>query len=90
MAKDLKKNLKTLIDSTKALGLNQKDIDHSLEYLAYNEYGLCFDQIVTQLYEYDIEITLSVYQLIEEIGMLLDLSPSDYSHMKETIKDKRI
>ena len=39
---------------TKNLGLPEADYNSALEFLEYNEYGLCFDNVVTQMYEYEI------------------------------------
>jgi len=79
--------LTRLIEISMALGLNDTDLNNSREYLIHNEYGLCFDTLITQLYEYDIEISIEFYELIGRIGELLNLEESFYSFMKELIRD---
>ncbi|MCQ9639769.1 MafI family immunity protein [Chryseobacterium sp. WG14] len=79
--------LTRLIEISMALGLNDTDLNNAREYLIHNEYGLCFDTLITQLYEYDIEISIEFYELIGRIGELLNLEESFYSFMKELIRD---
>ena len=75
-----------LIEEARSLGLSSPDIYHAEEYFKYNEFELCFDQVITQLYEYDISINPAYYSLINEIGALLELPAEKYSFMKELIK----
>jgi len=53
----------------------------------HNEYGLSFDTLITQLYEYDIEINIEFYELLVQIGKMLNLDENSYSFMKELIRD---
>lgn len=78
--------LAELIDRAKLLGLGNQDLISAKEYLEYNEYGLCFDLIITQLYEFNIEIDKAFYSIISEIAKELDLSEESYSFMEELIR----
>jgi hypothetical protein len=82
----LKKQLQALLDISKISRLNDLNIITAKEFLTYNEPGLCFDHIVTQMYEYDIEINEATYQLICDIGDELKLPIESYSFMKKLVK----
>jgi len=82
----LTKKLLLLLATARALGLNEADLENARDYLKHNEQGLCFDTILTQLYEYNIEIDNDLYETIVEIGKAINLEPDAYSFMKELIK----
>lgn len=86
--KTLKETLLKLIAAAKILGLNEDDLKNAKDYLIYNEFGLCFDIIITQMYEYDIEIDTNFYELVFKIGERMNLEKESYSFMKELIRDK--
>lgn len=66
-----KKTLLGLIDGAKELGLGETDLNNAREYIDNGEFALCFDIIVTQMYENDIEIKESFFQLIRDIAEAL-------------------
>jgi hypothetical protein len=76
-----------LIEIAKILGLNENDIENAKDYLAHNELGLCFDTIITQMYEYDIEIDNDFYESISKIGKKMNLEQNCYFFMKELVRD---
>jgi len=82
----LKKKLQALLDVAEESGLNNQAIIIAKEFLEYNETGLCFDHILTQMHEYDIEITEATYLLICDIGDKLKRTAESYSYIKELIK----
>lgn len=77
-----------LIEIARILGLDNRDLKYAEDFLNHNEFGLCFDTIVTQMYEYDIEIDNEFYQLISKIGERMNLRQESYSFMKELIRDE--
>jgi hypothetical protein len=81
------KALQSLITIADILGLNEEDINNAKELLEHQEYGLSFDTLITQIYEYDIEITKDVYSLIAFIGKELGLQTKNYSFMESQIRD---
>ncbi|PRB01883.1 hypothetical protein CQ046_14385 [Chryseobacterium sp. MYb7] len=83
----LNDTLNRLIEISKVLGLNDIDLNSAREYVMHNEYGLSFDTLITQLYEYDIEINIEFYELLVQIGKVLNLDENSYSFMKELIRD---
>ena len=62
------------LNQAKILGLPIADSNSAEELLENREYGLCFDTIVTQLYEYDIKIDENFYQ--KSILLCKQMGPS--------------
>ena len=83
----LKKLLIKLLNSAEIFGINDNDLKNAKEFFNYHEYDLCFDIIITQMYEYDIEIDKEFYKLIVLIGNILNLPQENYSFMEELIRD---
>ena len=77
-----------LIETARILGLNYRDLKNAEDLLIHNEFGLCFDTIITQMYEYDIEIDDELYESISKIGDRMNLKPESYTFMKELIRDE--
>ena len=86
----LEKLILALIDASSVLGLNENDLISSKELFFNKEYGLAFDTIITQLYEYEIEIDVEFYDLIESIAKKMNISEEEYSYMKELIRDEKV
>ena len=59
--------VRELIDQAETFGLSEYDLNNAREMLEVNEWGLGFDILVTQLYEYDIPITTEFIKLAEEV-----------------------
>ncbi|MDR6563436.1 MULTISPECIES: MafI family immunity protein [unclassified Arcicella] len=85
--KKLINSLLGLIEVSRVLGLNENNLENAKDYLVHNEYELCFDTIITQMYEYDIEISNEVYNSISRIGKTMNLQQDSYSFMKELIRN---
>jgi len=83
-----KKTLNHLIEKAAELGLSEQDIKHAKEFLEYDEYFLCFDQIVTQMYEYDVLIDHSFYDSVESIAKNWKLDEKEYSYLKQNLRAK--
>lgn len=81
----LKKNLQKLISNASILGLNKKDITFAQELLENRELKLCFDTIVTQLYECDIKIDDEFYLLSKKIIQQMKLSQEQYLYLDELL-----
>lgn len=77
-----------LVETAKILGLNNRDIKSAEDFLMHDEFGLCFDTLITQMYEYDIEIDTELYELISKIGQLMNLKQGSYAFMRELIRDE--
>jgi hypothetical protein len=83
--RQLKRKIKILLEYSQKLGIRDEDLNNAIEFLDYNEFELCFDTIITQMYEYDIKIDEKFFQLVEEIGTDLKLPVNAYFFMKELI-----
>jgi hypothetical protein len=83
-----KKIVSALINAAEELGLGNIDINNSIELLDNMEYGLAFDTIITQLYEYEIEIDEEFYELIDKSAKKMNISNNSYSFMNELIRGK--
>jgi hypothetical protein len=81
-------SLLKLAECSKILGLNENDVQNAKDYLIHNEFGLCFDTIITQMYEYDITIDENFYELVSKIGTKMNLQQNNYSFLKELIRDQ--
>jgi hypothetical protein len=75
-----------LIKRAKTLGLPDHDLKDAKEFLDHNEFELCFDTIITQMYEYNTEIDHEFYELIKKIGNKMNLPLENYSFMMELIR----
>lgn len=86
--KTLRNALIRLIEVARIIGLNKNELKKAKDYLVHNEYGLCFDTIITHMYEYDIEIDSEIYTSISKMGECMNLSQDSYCFMKELIREK--
>lgn len=77
-----------LIEIARILGLDDRDLKNAEDFLMHNEFGLCFDTIITQMYEYDIEIDNEFYESISKIGYRMNFKQESYYFMKELIRDE--
>lgn len=85
-----KKIVSALIEAAKELGLGDVDINNSTELLENREYGLAFDTIITQLYEYEIEIDDEFYELIVKSAHNMKISEDGYLFMKELVRAENV
>jgi hypothetical protein len=81
----LEKLLLNIFDTSKMLGLNSLDLKNAKDLLDNQEYGLAFDTLITQLYEYEIGIDKDFFFLLESIAKKLNIPDNEYSFMKELI-----
>jgi hypothetical protein len=84
-AKLIIRELLALLECAKLLGLPQADIDFAHDLVEHYEFGVCLEHIATQLYEYDIPITESLYSFIGRIEAKLDLSSDELFYLKKLI-----
>lgn len=83
----LRQKLQKLTDIAKIIGLNEADLHKVIEYLDYDEYGLCFETIITQLDENDLKITAPIYGFMLEIANEMKLDWENYFFIEEMITD---
>ena len=86
--KTIKNSLFALIEGARILGLGEEDLTNAKEFLENHEFGLCFDTVITQMYEHDIEITNEFYEMISKIANKMNLPSESYSFMRELIRSE--
>jgi hypothetical protein len=83
----LKSQLKIFLDRAIVLGLSEVDSKFAEELLVVGgEYAFCFDIIITQLYEYNIQIDADFYKSAVAIANEMKISSAEYDYIKELIK----
>jgi len=80
-----KRRLTKFLEHAKRLGLSDADSETAVSFLGHNEFGLCFETVITQMYEHGVRIDIEFYELIDEIGKEMNLTSDSYSFMKELI-----
>lgn len=78
--------LKRMIEKAKELGLNDSSIKFAEDDLEDGEAHLCFELLVTQMYEYDIAIDHEFFNLTCKVGKLLDIPEEDYIFIRALLK----
>jgi len=64
------------------------DIKKIVEFIENNEFGLAYETLCTQLYEYNIQISCEFYEKISFCGKSIKIQPSMWMPLKELIMDK--
>lgn len=77
----LKNNLTDLIEQFRDK-LSENDVNEALNLIENNEFGVSFELICTQLFEYDIKVSANIYQKVEEIGQSMNLNESIWQMLK--------
>jgi len=54
------------------------DIKNIVEFIENNEFGVAYETLCTQLYEYNIQISCEFYEKIAFFGKLINIQPSGY------------
>lgn len=75
-----------LIDSVKTL-LPESDIENAIEMVEHNEFGIGFEIICEQLFEYGVKISPDIYQKIVELGQKMEMPSERWNFLKELIKN---
>jgi hypothetical protein len=86
MKSALNQMLVSFLAKAKSHGLHDRDYKIAKEYLAHLEYGLCFEMIVTQLYEFDIKIDQETMYLINAIGEMMQMPTKSYLFANELVQ----
>jgi hypothetical protein len=81
----LKRLLENIITRAREFNLPAEDILNSREYLDNNEFALCLDTIVTQLYEHDIKIDQEFYLMAKQTAEKLQLPVESVEILKSLI-----
>lgn len=81
---NLRNNLTDLIERIRNK-LPEKDINEALDLVERNEFGVGFELICTQLFEYDAKISAGIYLKIENLGRSMNLDESVWQMLKNQI-----
>lgn len=77
-------HLSQLLNECK-MKLPPDDISNIAEFIEHNEFGLAFETLCTQLYEYNIQISYEFFEMISLCGKSMKLEPSTWVPLKELI-----
>lgn len=58
------------------------------EFIDHNEYGLAYETLCTQIYEYDIHISSEFFGKVFSLGKLLEIEPFIWMPLKELVFEK--
>ena len=83
-----KKMVLVLIDAAELFGLDELDSKNAEQLLENREYGLAFDNVVTQLYEYETEIDEEMYALIRQVAQSMEIPDAEFTFLKELIRSE--
>jgi hypothetical protein len=67
--------------------LPEDDIKNIIEFIENREWGLGYETLCTQIYEYNIQIHLEFYKKISFFGKLIGVKSSIWIPLKELIID---
>ncbi|MBC8110367.1 MAG: hypothetical protein H7Y04_04840 [Verrucomicrobia bacterium] len=81
------KLLKILLSEAIVLGISNEAKLLIEEFIEYNECDLAFDQVLYELHENSIPITLACFYKITEIAGVMKIEEDDYAFIKELILD---
>jgi len=68
------------------INLPTADKNNVIMYAENKEYGVAIDTLCNQLYEYNINISISIFNKIENIAKEMDIPISTWDFLKEIIK----
>ena len=80
--------LTQLLDEVKN-GLSPNDFKNIAGFMENNEFGLAYETLCTQLYEYDLKISYELYEKISFCGKSIKIHPSIWMLLKGLIMDNR-
>ncbi len=65
--------LNEIIIQAEGIRLPQSDLNIAKEYIEYNEFGAALEHIIDQLFEFDIQINKTIYDLIILAGRTMEM-----------------
>ena len=78
--------IQQLLAEAVRLGLSTRDAANAQEMLEHNEWGVAFDIIVTQLFEYATPLTAAFYEQVEACADAMEISAQQYSILLLLVK----
>lgn len=80
-----KKSLLSFIKMAEQMGLQSVDAENARDLFLHHEFELCFDTVITQLYEHRIKISSEFYNLACGISDELKIEGKNYAFLKELL-----
>ena len=77
----LRINLIDLIEQVRNV-LPEKDVSEALDLAEHDEFGVSFELICTQLFEYDVKVSADVYRKLEALGKSMNIDESVWQILK--------
>ena len=68
--------------------ISSEEVKNILELIENNEFGLAYETLCTQIYEYEVSITGEFYEKISFYGESIKIQPFFWLPLKELIKIK--
>jgi hypothetical protein len=87
LARPIEKKLRRLIEMASILGIRTEDRRNACLFLIHNEWGLCLDTVLTQLYEYSIPIDHDFLTLARELQDDMKIHRTEYSFLNQLLKN---
>lgn len=81
----LAKELRLFIERAREFGLPGRDVENAEMFLEHHEYGLCFETLVEQLYEYDIPIDRELVTLAASLGSAMKYESESWVCLEELV-----
>lgn len=66
--------------------LPSEDVKKVVELVENNEFGIAYETLCTQIYEYEVRITKKFYEMVSFYGESIKIQPSIWEPIKELIK----
>lgn len=66
--------------------LPAENISDARDLLEHDEWGEAFDLLCTQLYEFDVELSVELYELIEATGNAMSIDREQWEYLSELVR----
>ena len=81
----LEDKLLVFLDRATEFGLHEEDRANAIDMLKHNELGCAFNIVVTQLFEYGIEIDSDFLRCAQEIGDEMKIDRREYAFLEKLL-----
>ena len=84
MPEHIEKELLSILETVKGQ-LNESDFESIYELIEAREWGVGFENLCTQLYEYDVNVSIELYGKIKSAGNSMGLPAKTWEMLEELI-----
>ncbi|GAO44444.1 hypothetical protein [Flavihumibacter petaseus] len=82
----MRRLLTEIVEKAGVSGLPKSDLDNARELLKNNEFGLCLDVVVTQVYEHEILIEFGFYELLKEAAAIIGIPCEEIDFIRKLVR----